>query len=178
MLAYEVNLKYSKSEDFESTCVGSLSIPLKKEANTTMQTKIKLIIILGLIFVTIFAIGGYSWMKHENEVKIENEKKAFIDKQEQRITKYFKYNVTSFKEINFTENKQVPTGDFFIHGYINNNKSLDFSAQISLGSGQKNFEADGIYSEKLDKLFRKDEKTVSQIEKIEKEQKDKILESK
>jgi Protein of unknown function (DUF1433). len=143
-----------------------------------MQRKTKIIIMLCLIFVIIVSTGGYVWMKHEEEVKQENEKKAFVVKQEKRIITFFKYNVPSFKKINFTENKQVPTGDIFFHGYINNNKKLEFSAQISLGSGENNFEGGGIYSSELDKLFRKDEKTVSQIEKLEKEQKNKKLESK
>lgn len=102
-------------------------------------------------------------MKHE-------EKETFLNKQEQRITEFFKYNVPAYKNITFTSSKTVPTGDVFIDGYINGDKKLAFSAQISLGSGESNFEGGGSYSERLDKMF-KHEKTVSTIEKIKKEQK-------
>lgn len=130
-----------------------------------MQKITKMIVVLCLIFVTLFAIGGYIWMKHEND------KNTFIEKQEQRITKYLKYNIPNCNAITFTDNNTVPTGDFDINGYINNNEKLGFTATVSLGGGESNFEGTIGYTDKLDKLFRKDVKTVSQIEKIEKEQK-------
>ncbi|TGA96575.1 DUF1433 domain-containing protein [Sporolactobacillus shoreae] len=103
-------------------------------------------------------------MKHE-------EKQTFIKDQEIRITEFYQYNVPSFKAITFTGNRTLPTGSVSIYGYINSNKKLSFSATISLGSGEKNFEADGGFTDELDQLMRKDVKTVSQIEKIKKEQK-------
>ncbi|WKB36023.1 DUF1433 domain-containing protein [Terrilactibacillus sp. S3-3] len=140
--------------------------------------KTKIIIVLCALFVISLTIGGYGWMKHEEQMKQESEKKTFITKQEKRIVKFFKYNVPSFKSITFTGNDTTPTGGLFIDGYINNDKDLNFSAQISLGAGENNFDGDSDYSNKLFKLMRKDIKSVSEIEKIERQQKVKKPESK
>lgn len=130
---------------------------LLKKSKTTF-----IIILCALVFLMVL-VGGYIWMKYE-------EKEAFLNKQEQRITEFFRYNVPEYKSIKFTYKRSVPTGDLFIHGYINGDRSLAFSAQISLGGGQRNFEGDVSCSDHLDKMF-KHENTVSTIEKIKKEQK-------
>jgi Protein of unknown function (DUF1433). len=112
-------------------------------------------------------------MRHEELTTQEAEKKAFIEKQEKLITKYFKYNIPSYKSITFTGNERVPTGDFFIDSYLNNNKQLYFSAQISNGSGQHNFEGDLTHSNELFNLYRKDMKSLPQIEDLEKKHEEK-----
>ncbi|WP_167815078.1 DUF1433 domain-containing protein [Sporolactobacillus shoreae] len=104
-------------------------------------------------------------MKHTDQ---ENEKKAFISKQEKRITEFFKYNVPTFKSITFSGNQTFPTGSVSIDGYINHDKKLAFSATISPAAGEKNFEFQGGETDALGKLYRKDMKSVSEIEKINK----------
>ncbi|PGM93715.1 hypothetical protein CN959_26980, partial [Bacillus cereus] len=53
-------------------------------------------------------------------------------------------------------------------GYINNNKELDFIASIST---TKNFENKFTRSGELDEMIKKPAKSVSEIEKEEKEKK-------
>lgn len=124
--------------------------------------KSSLIVWLIVTCMCIFLIGGYLFFKHEEKV-------AFVNKQEKRITLFFKYNVPSYKKTTFTKDKTIPTGSIYIHGYINGDQSLSFSAAIYLADGEENFEGDISYSSKLDSLMRKNMKSVSQIEKIKKE---------
>jgi Protein of unknown function (DUF1433). len=50
------------------------------------------------------------------------------------------YNIPAFKTISFTKDVTVPTGGIFIDGYLNDDKDLYFSAQISFGTSGANFE--------------------------------------
>ncbi|WKB36024.1 DUF1433 domain-containing protein [Terrilactibacillus sp. S3-3] len=113
-------------------------------------------------------------MQHEKK----NEERAYTEKQEKRITEFYKYNLPSFKTITFTNYNKLPTESVIIHGYINGNKRLTFSSTISLARGETNFEAQGGYTDELYKLLRKDVKSVSEIEKLKNEQKENESESK
>ncbi|EEK47576.1 DUF1433 domain-containing protein [Bacillus cereus ATCC 10876] len=124
----------------------------------------KKVMILVVSAVVLIA-GGYFTMEYLN--KKEQEEK-FWKVQEARVEKYIHYNIKDVKSITFTENKISPMGVPHIKGYINNNKELDFIASIST---TKNFENKFTRSGELDEMIKKPAKSVSEIEKEEKEKK-------
>ncbi|KZD29184.1 hypothetical protein B4081_4609 [Bacillus cereus] len=102
-------------------------------------------------------------MEYLKQKEIEEK---FWNEQKERVEKYIHYNIKDVKSITFTENKISPMGVPHIKGYINNNKELDFTASIST---TENFEDKFTRSGKLGKLIKNPEKSVSEIEKEEKE---------
>ncbi|MED3347570.1 DUF1433 domain-containing protein [Bacillus thuringiensis] len=124
--------------------------------------KKKLVIILSIICII---AGGYFTMEY---LKQKEKEEQFWKRQEARVEKYIRYNIKDVQSITFTENKVSPMGVPHIKGYINNNKELDFIANIST---TENFEDKFTRSGKLGKLIKDPEKSVSEIEKEEKEKK-------
>ncbi|MET3198036.1 DUF1433 domain-containing protein [Bacillus cereus] len=122
----------------------------------------KKVMILVVSAVVIIA-GGYFTMEYLNQKEKEEK---FWKAQEARVEKYIHYNIKNVKSITFTENKISPMGVPHIKGYINNNKELDFIASIST---TKNFENKFTRSGELDEMIKKPVKSVSEIEKEEKE---------
>ncbi|MEW4129262.1 DUF1433 domain-containing protein [Bacillus thuringiensis] len=116
-----------------------------------------------VISAVILIAGGYFTMEYLKQKEKEEE---FWKVQEARVEKYIHYNIKDVKSITFTENKISPMGVPHIKGYINNNKELDFTASIST---TENFEDKFTRSGKLGKLIKNPEKSVSEIEKEEKE---------
>ncbi|MGR5882488.1 DUF1433 domain-containing protein [Bacillus cereus] len=121
--------------------------------------KAMILVISAVILIT----GGYFTMEYLKQKEKEEE---FWKVQEARVEKYIHYNIKDVKSITFTENKISPMGVPHIKGYINNNKELDFTASIST---TENFEDKFTRSGKLGKLIKNPEKSVSEIEKEEKE---------
>ncbi|EDZ54390.1 conserved hypothetical protein [Bacillus cereus AH1134] len=101
-------------------------------------------------------------------LKQKEKEEEFWKVQEARVEKYIHYNIKDVKSITFTENKISPMGVPHIKGYINNNKELDFTASIST---TENFEDKFTLSGELDEMIKKPAKSVSEIEKEEKEKK-------
>ncbi|WP_440603447.1 DUF1433 domain-containing protein [Bacillus sp. GB_SG_008] len=125
--------------------------------------KKKLIVILSIFFII---SGGYIGMKYFKQKEIEDQ---FLKEQKTRIEKYIRYNVKDVESITFTEYSVSPMGVPHINGYINNDQELWFDASVV---GSKNFEDDFSSSGELyDKYTKKPEKSVSEIEKEEKEKK-------
>ncbi|WP_367888130.1 DUF1433 domain-containing protein [Bacillus wiedmannii] len=122
--------------------------------------KKKLAIILSIICII---AGGYFTMEY---LKQKEEEEKFWKVQEARVEKYIRYNIQDVKSITFTEKSVSPMGVPRLKGYINNNKELDFIARIST---TENFEGQFTRSGKLGKLIKDPEKSVSEIEKEEKE---------
>ncbi|HDX9614288.1 TPA: DUF1433 domain-containing protein [Bacillus toyonensis] len=122
--------------------------------------KKKLVIVLSIICII---AGGYFTMEY---LKQKEKEEKFWNEQKERVEKYIHYNIKGVKSITFTENKISPMGVPHIKGYINNNKELDFIASIST---TENFEDKFTRSGKLGKLIKDPEKSVSEIEKEEKE---------
>ncbi|MCU5097966.1 DUF1433 domain-containing protein [Bacillus wiedmannii] len=122
--------------------------------------KKKLVIILSIICII---AGGYFTMEY---LKQKEEEAKFWKVQEARVEKYIRYNIQDVKSITFTEKSVSPMGVPRLKGYINNNKELDFIARIST---TENFEGQFTRSGKLGKLIKDPEKSVSEIEKEEKE---------
>ncbi|EMI9087855.1 MULTISPECIES: DUF1433 domain-containing protein [Bacillus] len=122
--------------------------------------KKKTVIILSIICII---AGGYFTMEY---LKQKEEEEKFWKVQEARVEKYIRYNIQDVKSITFTEKSVSPMGVPRLKGYINNNKELDFIARIST---TENFEGQFTRSGKLGKLIKDPEKSVSEIEKEEKE---------
>ncbi|HFJ9249591.1 DUF1433 domain-containing protein [Bacillus cereus] len=124
--------------------------------------KKKLVIILSIICII---AGGYFTMEYLKQKEIEEK---FWRAQEVRVEKYIHYNIQDVKSITFTERETSPMGIPRLKGYINNNQQLDFVARIST---TENFEDKFDCSAELGKLIKDPEKSVSEIEKEEKEKK-------
>ena len=124
--------------------------------------KKKLVIILSIICII---AGGYIAMKYVEKKKQEE---LFWKKQEARVEKYIRYNVKDVKSITFTKIDVSPMGVPSVEGYINNDKELWFDASISTTD---KFEDKFGCSGELDKMIKKPAKSVSEIEKEEKEKK-------
>ena len=124
--------------------------------------KKKLVIILSIICII---AGGYFTMEYLKQKEIEEK---FWRAQEVRVEKYIHYNIQDVKSITFTERETSPMGIPRLKGYINNNQQLEFVARIST---TENFEDKFDCSAELGKLIKDPEKSVSEIEKEEKEKK-------
>ncbi|WP_257205038.1 DUF1433 domain-containing protein, partial [Bacillus cereus] len=101
-------------------------------------------------------------------LKQKEKEEQFWKVQEARVEKYIYYNIEDVKSITFIEKGVSPMGVPKLKGYINNNKELDFIASIST---TKNFENKFTRSGELDEMIKKPAKSVSEIEKEEKEKK-------
>ncbi|MCY8953904.1 DUF1433 domain-containing protein [Bacillus cereus] len=124
----------------------------------------KKVMVLVVSAVVLIA-GGYFTMEYLKQKEIEEK---FWNEQKERVEKYIHYNIKDVKSITFREHKVSPMGVPHIRGYINNNKELDFIASIST---TKNFENKFTRSGELDEMIKKPAKSVSEIEKEEKEKK-------
>ncbi|HFU7054793.1 TPA: DUF1433 domain-containing protein [Bacillus cereus] len=122
--------------------------------------KKKLAIILSIICII---AGGYFTMEY---LKQKEKEEKFWKEQEARVEKYIHYNIQDVKSITFKEHSVSPMGVPRLKGYINNNEELDFIAYIST---TENFEDDFTRSGELGKLIKNPKKSVSEIEKEEKE---------
>jgi len=118
-----------------------------------------------VISAVILIAGGYFTMEYLN--KKEQEEK-FWNEQKERVEKYIHYNIKDVKSITFTKNDVSPMGVPSVEGYINNDKELWFDASISTTD---KFEDKFGCSGELDKMIKKPAKSVSEIEKEEKEKK-------
>ncbi|MFD5260343.1 DUF1433 domain-containing protein [Bacillus wiedmannii] len=119
------------------------------------------------IFLSIICIiaGGYFTMEY---LKQKEKKEFFWKVQETRVAKYIHYNVKDVKSITFTEYETSPMGVPHIKGYINDNQELWFDAGLD---SNDNFERKLGRSGELGQLIKQPEKSVSEIEKEEKEKK-------
>ncbi|CAM3174180.1 DUF1433 domain-containing protein [Staphylococcus argensis] len=115
---------------------------------------------VGIIALILIVVGSYLIYKH-------NEKEKFYSEQKERITTYMKYNVKNYKSITFTNFKRNPMDGYDITGYINNDKKLKFTAGIRSTENYQ-FDVDMSYTDKLDNLMIKNQKTLTQIEKEKK----------
>ncbi|MGE6540888.1 DUF1433 domain-containing protein [Bacillus luti] len=125
----------------------------------------KKVMILVVSAVVIIA-GGYFTMEY---LKQKEKEEQFWKRQGARVEKYIHHNVKNVKSITFTEHKVNPMGIPYIKGYINDDKELWFNASIST---TKDFESKfGCSGELYDNYMKKPAKSVSEIEKEEKEKK-------
>ncbi|KAB2353992.1 DUF1433 domain-containing protein [Bacillus toyonensis] len=120
-------------------------------------------VIILVVSVVVLIAGGYFTMEY---LKQKDEEEKFWKAQETRIEKYIHYNVKDVKSITFIEHKISPMGVPHINGYINDDKELWFDASIGT---TENFEDGFSRTGELGKLIKDPEKSVSEIEKEEKE---------
>ncbi|PGB14120.1 DUF1433 domain-containing protein [Bacillus toyonensis] len=123
--------------------------------------KVMILVVSAIVLIA----GGYFTMEYLKQKEIEEK---FWKVQEERVEKYIRYNIQDVKSITFTEHKVNPMGIPYIKGYINDDKELWFNASIST---TENFEDKFSRSGELGKLIKDPEKSVSEIEKEEKEKK-------
>lgn len=130
-----------------------------------MNTKGKIVIII--LIVGFICIGGMKMKLHiaENEMK-----KEILKREGPRVEKFMKYNFEGIKKITIKSLEETPMGGYFLNGYINDDKDLDFSADI----GTK-FEKNISYSEELipKKKDSNGVEILKDIEDIEEEEKHK-----
>ncbi|HDR7642348.1 MULTISPECIES: DUF1433 domain-containing protein [Bacillus] len=124
----------------------------------------KKVVILGVSALLLMA-GGFFTLEY---LKHKEEEEKFWKVQETRVAKYIHYNVKDVKSITFTEHETSPMGVPHIKGYINDNQELWFDAGLN---SNNNFERKLGRSGKLGQLIKQPEKSVSEIEKEEKEKK-------
>ncbi|MES5942510.1 MULTISPECIES: DUF1433 domain-containing protein [unclassified Bacillus cereus group] len=122
-------------------------------------------IVILIVSAVVLIAGGYFTMEY---LKQKEKEEKFWKAQEARVEKYIHYNIQDVKSITFKEHSVSPMGVPRLKGYINNNEELDFIAYIST---TENFEDDFTRSGELGKLIKDPEKSVSEIEKEEKEKK-------
>ncbi|KAB2399563.1 MULTISPECIES: DUF1433 domain-containing protein [Bacillus cereus group] len=122
----------------------------------------KKVMILVVSAVVIIA-GGYFTMEY---LKQKEKEEKFWKAQEARVEKYIHYNIQDVKSITFKEHSVSPMSVPSVEGYINNDKELWFDASISTTD---KFEDKFGCSGELDKMIKKPAKSVSEIEKEEKE---------
>ncbi|QWI17541.1 DUF1433 domain-containing protein [Bacillus wiedmannii] len=123
--------------------------------------KVVILIVSALLLIA----GGFFTLEC---LKHKEQEEKFWKVQEARVEKYIRYNIQGVKSITFTEKSVSPMGVPRLKGYINNNKELDFIARIST---TENFEDKFDCSGELGKLIKDPEKSVSEIEREEKEKK-------
>ena len=124
----------------------------------------KKVMILVVSAVVLIA-EGYFTMEY---LKQKEKEERFWKVQEARIEKYIHYNIQDAKSITFIEHKISPMGVPHIKGYINDNRELWFDAGLD---DNDTFERKLGRSGELGKLIKDPEKSVSEIEKEEKEKK-------
>lgn len=95
---------------------------------------------------------------------------TMMDKKK-RIELFMKYNVKGFKKIHFSEIKKNPMDGYDISGNINDDEDISFTAGIR---STENFQFDGdiTSSAKLEKMYKKDLKSVSEIKKEQENKRD------
>ncbi|MDM5187436.1 DUF1433 domain-containing protein [Bacillus sp. DX4.1] len=121
--------------------------------------KVMILVVSAMVIIA----GGYFTMEY---LKQKEKEEKFWKTQEARVEKYIHYNIQDVKSITFTKKDVSPMGVPSVEGYINNDKELWFDASIST---TENFEDDFGRSGELGKLIKDPEKSVSEIEKEEKE---------
>ncbi|PFM07893.1 hypothetical protein COC45_08185 [Bacillus cereus] len=122
-------------------------------------------VIILVVSALLLMAGGFFTLEY---LKHKEQEEKFWKVQETRVAKYIHYNVKDVKSITFTEHETSPMGIPRLKGYINNDQQLDFVARIST---TENFEDQFDRSGELGKLIKQPEKSVSEIEKEEKEKK-------
>ncbi|MGG1609422.1 DUF1433 domain-containing protein [Bacillus wiedmannii] len=123
----------------------------------------KKVMILSIICIIAGVFFTMEYLKHK-----EKEEK-FWKTQETRVEKYIHYNIKDVKSTTFTKHEVNPMGIPTIKGYINGDQELWFVASIST---TENFEDHfGCSGEVYDNYVKKPKKSVSEIEKEEKEKK-------
>ncbi|MCG1103813.1 DUF1433 domain-containing protein [Staphylococcus epidermidis] len=106
-----------------------------------MKAKIIILIFIIILILTFIGLGGYTLNK--------NKKVTYITTQEKRIDLYFKHNLKNYQTMKINNFKKSPMKGYFIDGYINDDKTLEFEAYISSAdnhqfTGDVGYDTDGV----------------------------------
>ena len=104
------------------------------------NNKIILFAISFFIILTLI-IGGFCILH-------ENKREQYLHIQKKRIDLFFKENMNNYQNLDLTKTGKTPMGSYIIEGYINNDKSLYFSATLNKADNYQ-FEDTIGYSKKL-----------------------------
>ena len=106
------------------------------------------IILFALSFFIILTliIGGF-YILHENK------RDYYLDIQKKRIDLFFEENLDNYKTLKITKTGKTPMGSYIIEGYINNDKSLYFSATLNKADNYQ-FEDTIGYSKKVGAMYK------------------------
>lgn len=105
-----------------------------------MRNKNKIFVLISII-VLLLAVGLY--LSHKNK------KDTYFEIQKDRIDLYFKYNLKGYQTMKINNFKKSPMKGYFIDGYINDDKTLEFEAYISSAdnhqfTGDVGYDTDGV----------------------------------
>ncbi|UQW81383.1 DUF1433 domain-containing protein [Staphylococcus edaphicus] len=105
-----------------------------------MFTTFSIVIILSLIF------GGV-YIMHKNK------REQYLHIQKKRIDLFFKENMNNYQNLDLTKTGKTPMGSYIIEGYINDDKSLYFSATLNKADNYQ-FEDTIGYSKKVGAMYK------------------------
>ncbi|MCI2934699.1 DUF1433 domain-containing protein [Staphylococcus haemolyticus] len=105
-----------------------------------MRNKNKIFVLISII-VLLLVVGLY--LSHKNK------KDTYITTQKKRIDLYFKHNLKNYQTMKINNFKKSPMKGYFIDGYINDDKTLEFEAYISSAdnhqfTGDIGYDTDGV----------------------------------
>ena len=109
------------------------------------NNKIILFAISFFIILTLI-IGGF-YILHENK------REQYLHIQKKRIDLFFKENMNNYQNLDLTKTGKTPMGSYIIEGYINNDKSLYFSATLNKADNYQ-FEDTIGYSKKVGAMYK------------------------
>lgn len=89
--------------------------------------KNKKYILLALLILTCGVLFMNYKIKENEKIEIEY-LDSLADKQEPYIKKYLTYYFNGIETVTLTTKERIPTGTVGVHGYINNDPSLGFTA--------------------------------------------------
>ncbi|WP_145455883.1 DUF1433 domain-containing protein, partial [Staphylococcus epidermidis] len=109
------------------------------------NNKIILFAISFFIILTLI-IGGFCILH-------ENKREQYLHIQKKRIDLFFKENMNNYQNLDLTKTGKIPMGSYIIEGYINNDKSLYFSATLNKADNYQ-FEDTIGYSKKVGAMYK------------------------
>ena len=83
----------------------------------------------------------------------KNKREQYLHIQKKRIDLFFKENMNNYQNLDLTKTGKTPMGSYIIEGYINNDKSLYFSATLNKADNYQ-FEDTIGYSKKVGAMYK------------------------
>ena len=109
------------------------------------NNKIILFAISFFIILTLI-IGGFCILH-------ENKREQYLHIQKKRIDLFFKENMNNYQNLDLTKTGKTPMGSYIIEGYINNDKSLYFSATLNKADNYQ-FEDTISYPQEVGNMYK------------------------
>ena len=109
------------------------------------NNKIILFAISFFIILTLI-IGGFCILH-------ENKREQYLHIQKKRIDLFFKENMNNYQNLDLTKTGKTPMGSYIIEVYINNDKSLYFSATLNKADNYQ-FEDTISYPQEVGNMYK------------------------